>query len=106
MCLPFVIVMYESLNYTQCEKMDLKSDSHCVAAITVNLSLEAGQSIGKNDLIVKFLKGAWRLNPPRPQTVPSWDLSIVLLLRVLLYEGSMSDPLSAAWFGRFLDLIS
>ncbi len=43
-----------------------------------NHSLEAGQSIGRNDLIVKFLKGARRLNPPRPQTVPSWDLSIVL----------------------------
>ncbi|XP_016362283.1 taste receptor type 1 member 1-like [Sinocyclocheilus anshuiensis] len=49
-----------------------------VAAIAVNHSLEAGQSIGKNDLIVKFLKGARRLNPPRPQTVPFWDLSIVL----------------------------
>ncbi len=49
-----------------------------VAAITANHSLEAGHSIGKNDLIVKFLKGAQRLNPPRPQTVPIWDLSIVL----------------------------
>ncbi len=29
MCLPFVIVMYESLNCPQCEKMDLKSYSHC-----------------------------------------------------------------------------
>ncbi len=28
MCLPFVIVMYESLDCSQCEKMDLKSDSH------------------------------------------------------------------------------
>ncbi len=33
---------------------------------------------GKNDLIVKFLKGARRQNPPCPQTMPSWDLSIVL----------------------------
>ncbi len=65
-----------------------------VTAITVNLSLEAGQWIGKNDLIVKFLKGAWRLNPPRPQTVPSWDLSIVL--RAL--RGTLFQPLGLADF--------
>ncbi len=47
-----------------------------VTAIVANHSLGAGQSIGKNDLIVRFLKGVRRLNPPR--TVLSWDLSIVL----------------------------
>ncbi len=29
-------------------------------------------------MVVKFLKGAWILNPPRSQTVLTWDLSIVL----------------------------
>ncbi len=35
-------------------------------------------SVGKHDLIVRFLKGARRMNPSRPPHVPSWDLSIVL----------------------------
>ncbi len=30
------------------------------------------------NLIVRFLKGARRINPSRPPLVPSWDLSIVL----------------------------
>ncbi len=37
-----------------------------------------GQSLGKHDLIVRFLRGARRLNPSRPPLMPSWDLSIVL----------------------------
>ncbi len=35
-------------------------------------------SLGKHDLIVRFLRGARRLNPPRPPLMPSWDLSIIL----------------------------
>ncbi len=35
-------------------------------------------SVGKHDLIVRFLKGARWMNPSRPPHVPSWDLSIVL----------------------------
>lgn len=35
-------------------------------------------SVGKHDLVVKFLRGSRRLNPPRPNTVPPWDLSVVL----------------------------
>lgn len=38
----------------------------------------AGQSVGINKLIVKFLRRARKLNPPCPLTVPSWDLSMVL----------------------------
>jgi len=37
-----------------------------------------GRSLGKHDLIVRFLKGARRMNPSRPPLVPSWDLSIIL----------------------------
>ncbi len=37
-----------------------------------------GGSLGKHDLIVRFLRGARRLNPSRPPLMPSWDLSIVL----------------------------
>lgn len=37
-----------------------------VEAIAVNHSLVAGLSVVRNDLVVKFLRGARRLNPPRP----------------------------------------
>ena len=33
---------------------------------------------GKHELVVRFLRGARRLNPPRPPSIPSWDLSLVL----------------------------
>ncbi len=38
-----------------------------------------GRSLGKHDLIVRFLKGARRMNPSRAPLVPSWDLSIFLV---------------------------
>ncbi len=34
-----------------------------------------GRSLGKHDLIVRFLKGARRMNPSRSPLVPSWDLA-------------------------------
>ncbi|KAL0149660.1 hypothetical protein M9458_055035, partial [Cirrhinus mrigala] len=37
-----------------------------------------GASIGKHQLVVRFLKGVRRVNPPRPHLVPSWDLSVAL----------------------------
>ncbi len=37
-----------------------------------------GRSLGKHDLIVRFLKCARRMNPSRSPLTPSWDLSIVL----------------------------
>ncbi len=49
-----------------------------VAAIAAHQDAVDGQSLGKHDLIVRFLKGARRMNPSRPPLVPSWDLSIVL----------------------------
>ena len=49
-----------------------------MGAIAANHSLEAGHSIGRNDLVVKFLKGTRRLNSPCPQTVLCWDLSMVI----------------------------
>ncbi len=37
------------------------------------------KSVGKHDWVVRFLRGARRLNPPRPPPpIPSWDLSLVL----------------------------
>ncbi len=49
-----------------------------VAAIAAHLDAVGGWSLGKHNIIVRFLRGARRLNPPRPPLVPSWDLSIVL----------------------------
>ncbi len=34
--------------------------------------------MGKHDLVVRFLRGARRLNYPRPPSLPSWDLALVL----------------------------
>ncbi len=49
-----------------------------VAAIAAHHDAVDGRSLGKHDLIVRFLKGARRMNPSRSPLVPSWDLSFVL----------------------------
>ncbi len=49
-----------------------------VAAIAAHHDAVDIRSLGKHDLIVRFLKGARRMNPSRSPFVPSWDLSIVL----------------------------
>ncbi len=49
-----------------------------VAAIAAHHDAVDGRSLGKHDLIVRFLRGARRLNPSRPPLMSSWDLSIVL----------------------------
>ncbi len=48
-----------------------------VAAIAAFCSQQGGQSIGRNAMVVSFLKGARRLHPPRPPSVPPWDLEVV-----------------------------
>ncbi|KAI2647969.1 Tyrosine recombinase slr0733 [Labeo rohita] len=49
-----------------------------VAAIAVYHDAVDGTSLGKHQLIVRFLRGARRVNPPRPHPIPSWDLSVAL----------------------------
>ncbi len=49
-----------------------------VAVIAASHSPINGQSVGRNNLVVRFLKGSRRLNPPHPVTVPTWDLPTVL----------------------------
>ncbi len=58
-----------------------------VAAISAHHDPLEGKSVGKRDLVVRFLRGASRLNPHRPPSLPSWDLALVL--RALL-----TSPLS------------
>lgn len=49
-----------------------------VSAIAANHDTVDGKLVGKHNLIIRFLRCARRLNPPRPCLVPSWDLSVVL----------------------------
>ncbi len=49
-----------------------------VAAIAAHHDAVDGRSLGKHDLIMRFLKGVRRMNPSRSPLVPSWDLSIIL----------------------------
>ncbi len=49
-----------------------------VAAIAAHHDAVDGWSLGKHDLIMRLLRGARRVNPPRSPLMPSWDLSIVL----------------------------
>ncbi|KAI2655686.1 hypothetical protein H4Q32_024283 [Labeo rohita] len=44
-----------------------------------------GLPLGRHHLIVRFLRGAGSLNPPRLHLIPSWDLSVVL-------AGLQRDP--------------
>ncbi len=63
-----------------------------VAAIAAFYAPIAGQSVGRDNSVVRFLKGARRLNPPWPLTVPTWDLPTVL--RAL--KGPPFEPLQSA----------
>ncbi len=62
-----------------------------VASIAAFHAPIAGQSVGRDNSVVRFLKGARRLNPPRPLTVPTWDLPTVL--RAL--KGPPFEPLQS-----------
>ncbi len=58
-----------------------------VAAIAANHDPVEGKSLGKHDWVVRFLRGARRLNLPRPPSIPSRDLSLVLRA---LQQGPLS----------------
>ncbi|KAL0148294.1 hypothetical protein M9458_056440, partial [Cirrhinus mrigala] len=65
-----------------------------VAAIAAYHDAVDGLFLRKHHLIVRFLRGARRLNPPRPHLIPSWDLSVVLLgLRRVPFEPLASVEL-------------
>ncbi|KAL0172912.1 hypothetical protein M9458_033223, partial [Cirrhinus mrigala] len=56
-----------------------------VAAMSANHDLVGGRLVGKHDSVIRFLRGARRLNPPRLHLVPSWDLAVLL-------QGLQQDP--------------
>ncbi len=49
-----------------------------VAAISAYHDPVEGKSVGKHNLVVRFLRGARRLNLGGPPSLPSWDLALVL----------------------------
>ncbi len=61
-----------------------------VAAVAAFAEPRRGQSLGKDGLVIRFLRGARRMNPPRPPSVPIWDLSIVLEAR----KAPLFEPLN------------
>ncbi len=61
------------------------------AAIAAFHAPIAGRSVGRNSAVVQFIRGARRMNPPRPRTVPPWDLPTVL--RAL--KGPPFEPLQS-----------
>ncbi len=70
-----------------------------VAAIAAHHDAVYGKSLGKHDLVIRFLRGARRLNPPRPHLVPSWDLPSVLSA----LRGAPFEPLQSVEL-KFLSL--
>ncbi len=65
-----------------------------VAAISAHHDPIEGRSVGKHDLVIRFLRGARRLNPPRPPSLPSWDLALVLrALQIAPFEPLLSVEL-------------
>ncbi len=65
-----------------------------VAAISAHHDPVEGRSVGKHDLFIRFLRGARRLNPPRPPSLPSWDLALVLrALQIAPFEPLQSVEL-------------
>ncbi len=70
-----------------------------VAAIAAHHDAVDGKSLGKHDLVIRFLRGARRLNPPRPHLVPSWDLPSVLSA----LRGAPFEPLQSVKL-KFLSL--
>ncbi len=49
-----------------------------MAAIAAHHSPVGDQSIGKNLLAIRFLRGIRRLRPPVRPRMPTWDLAVVL----------------------------
>ncbi len=73
----------------QCSSSTIKVYAAAIAALHFHI---AGRSVGRDSAVIKFLRGARRTNPPRPRTVPPWDLPTVL--RAL--KGPPFEPLQSS----------
>ncbi len=74
-------------------------DKQC-SSFTIKVSIAAfhapiaGHSVGRDSVVIKSLRGARRMNPPRPHTIPPWDLTTVLrALKVPPFEPLQSSSL-------------
>ncbi len=65
-----------------------------VAMIAANHDPVDGKLVGKHDWVIRFLRGARRLNPLRPPSIPSWDLSLVLRA---LQQGQFDPCKQLSW---------
>ncbi len=52
------------------------------AAIAAFHALMAGRSVGRDSAVTQFLRGARRMNPQHPRTVPPWDLPTIAILKL------------------------
>ncbi len=85
-----------------------RSESYCLppslnaygAMIAANHDPVDRKLVGKHDWVIRFLRGARRLNPPRPPSIPSWDLSLVLRA---LQQGQFERFMPKIWTGGFPD---
>ncbi len=66
------------LNFLQELLVKGRTPSMLKVYVAANHAPVADRSIWQNNLIVKFLRGAGKLNFLRPHSVPIWDLSIIL----------------------------
>lgn len=61
-------------------------------AVTLHHDAVAGSPVGRHNLIIRFLRGARRINPPWPPFMPSWDLALFLTsLRSDLFKPLRTD---------------
>lgn len=63
-----------------------------VAAIAANHDTMGGRSVKKHNLVIGFLRGTRRLNTPRPSLIPSWDITVVLQIRLSPISQLSSVP--------------
>ncbi len=62
------------------------------AAVAAFCAPIAVRSVGRESVVIQFLRGARRMNPPRPRTVPLWDITTIL--RAL--KGPPFEPLQSS----------
>ncbi len=75
-------------------KRRLSNSTLNVYVATIYAHHEEGKSVRKYNLVVRFLRGARRLNPPRPPFLPSWYLALVLrALQTAPFESLQSVEL-------------
>ncbi len=71
-----------SIHESSIERASIERACRSPTRITEASASGADRLIGRNDLIIRFLKGARRLNPPRPSTLPTSADQAIFDMRV------------------------